>query len=128
MSFKVSCPLDKLWDEPIFQDNVSLFDPVMVCKALLFDFAQFGASLNAAAKDMPFEVLVCVDHCSPLPAQYMTGSNKQVLSATHVFPAGAWDARLRQEDATQTKISDKLSAVERSVKPMEISKVFSGRV
>ncbi|CAI5739857.1 unnamed protein product [Peronospora destructor] len=99
---------------------------VLLCGAvqghweLLFDRVR---KLNAAAKDKPFDALVCVGRCFPLPAEYVTGGKKQVPVPTYFLP-GHEIARLWQQDAIQTEILDRLSAVEQYVNPVEIGKEF----
>ncbi|KAL4093254.1 hypothetical protein PRIC1_010688 [Phytophthora ramorum] len=86
---------------------------VLLCGAvqghweLLFERAR---KLNAAAKGKPFDVLVCVGRCFPLPVEYLTGGSKKVPLPTYFLP-GHEAARSWQEDAKQTGVFDKLSVV-----------------
>ncbi|KAG7394035.1 hypothetical protein PHYBOEH_005893 [Phytophthora boehmeriae] len=79
--------------------------------------------LNAASKGKPFEALVCVGRCFPLPVQYLTGGDKHVPVPTFFLP-GHEAARSWQEDAKQTKIYDQLSVADQSVEPVEVGKGF----
>ncbi|CAH0478636.1 unnamed protein product [Peronospora belbahrii] len=79
--------------------------------------------INEAAKDKPFDALLCVGRCFPLPVEYVTGGNKQVPLPTYFLP-GHEIARLWQEDATQRMIFDRMSEVEQFVDPVEIGKGF----
>uniref|UniRef100_A0AAV1UIL0 Uncharacterized protein n=1 Tax=Peronospora matthiolae TaxID=2874970 RepID=A0AAV1UIL0_9STRA len=79
--------------------------------------------LNAAAKDQPFDALVCVSRCFPLPSDYVTGGGKNVPLLTYFLPAHE-SARSWQDDAVQTKLFDTLSAVKGSSEPLEVGDGF----
>ncbi|KAG6623079.1 Nuclear protein [Phytophthora cinnamomi] len=87
---------------------------------LLFERAR---KLNAAAKDKPFEALVCVGRCFPLPAEYLAGGSKQVPLPTYFLP-GHEAARSWQEDARQTEVFDQLSAEKQSTEPVQVGEGF----
>ncbi|KAG7379019.1 hypothetical protein PHYPSEUDO_009151 [Phytophthora pseudosyringae] len=99
---------------------------VLLCGAvqghweLLFERAR---KLNAAAKDKPFDALVCVGRCFPLPVEYLTGAGKQTPLPTYFLPAHE-AARSWQEDATQTEVFDRLSAAEQLSEPVEVGDGF----
>jgi diadenosine tetraphosphate (Ap4A) HIT family hydrolase len=99
---------------------------VLLCGAvqghweLLFERAR---RLNAASKGKPFEALVCVGRCFPLPVEYTTGGDKRVPLPTYFLPAHE-AARSWQEDAQQTKIFDLLSAAEQTIEPVEVGEGF----
>eukprot|EP00644_Phytophthora_capsici_P017468 jgi/Phyca11/530534/estExt2_fgenesh1_pm.C_PHYCAscaffold_670017 len=99
---------------------------VLLCGAvqghweLLFERAR---KLNAAVKDKPFEALVCVGRCFPLPVEYLSGGEKQTPLPTYFLPAHEV-ARSWQEDAKQTEIFDQLNAVEQLSEPVEVGKGF----
>ncbi|RLN90302.1 hypothetical protein BBJ28_00021487 [Nothophytophthora sp. Chile5] len=79
--------------------------------------------LNASAKGSPFEALVCVGRCFPLPAAYLSGGDKTVPLPTYFLPAHE-AARSWQDDAKQTEVYDKISAVSDPSEPVEVGKDF----
>ncbi|KAE9059299.1 hypothetical protein PF007_g31000, partial [Phytophthora fragariae] len=87
---------------------------------LLFERAR---KLNAAAKDKPFEALVCVGRCFPLPVEYLAGGSKQVPLPTYFLP-GHEAARSWQEDAKQTDVFDQLNAEKQSTEPVQVRERF----
>ncbi|ETO70772.1 hypothetical protein F444_12800 [Phytophthora nicotianae P1976] len=99
---------------------------VLLCGAvqghweLLFERAR---KLNAAVKDKPFEALVCVGRCFPLPVEYLTGGGKQTPLPTYFLPAHE-TARSWQEDAKQTDIFDELNTTEQLSEPVEVGESF----
>ena len=99
---------------------------VLLCGAvqgqweLLFERVR---KLNAAAKDKPFEALVCVSRCFPLPHGYVTGGGRNVPLPTYFLPAHE-SARSWQDDAVQTKLFDTLSAVKGPSEPLEVGEGF----
>ncbi|KAF1781790.1 HIT-like domain [Phytophthora cactorum] len=99
---------------------------VLLCGAvqghweLLFERSR---KLNAAAKDKPFEALVCVGRCFPLPVEYLTGGGKQTPLPTYFLPAHE-AARSWQEDVKQTEVFDKLSAVQQLSEPVAVGEGF----
>ncbi|KAI9982833.1 hypothetical protein PInf_006623 [Phytophthora infestans] len=87
---------------------------------LLFERAR---KLNATAKDKPFEALVCVGRCFPLPVDYLTGGSKHTPLPTYFLPAHE-TARSWQGDAKQTEVFDELNAVEQLSGPVEVGEGF----
>ena len=99
---------------------------VLLCGAvqghweLLFERVR---KLNAAAKDNPFEALLCVSCCFPLPADYVTGGSKHVPLPTYFLPAHE-SARSWTDDAVQTELFDTVSAAEQPSRPLEVGEGF----
>ncbi|KAF1313416.1 Nuclear protein, partial [Globisporangium splendens] len=77
--------------------------------------------LNAAAKDVPFEVLLCVGRAFPIPAEYVDGS-KPVPIPTY-FVTAFEDENALESDATQATLYAKISEPQADTSgPVEVVK------
>lgn len=76
--------------------------------------------LNASAKGLPFELLVCVGRVLPFPPEYLSGE-RQVPISTYLLPADEQSNEEQAGEQQQQQLIAKIKTAKAEESPLEIA-------